>query len=73
VHEPEPEDERDPHSRPDRDHGDAGESEQDRDLAGTLALQGRDVEDSGHDRAAKDEERAGDMEEQQPVVRVHGG
>ena len=72
VHEPEPEDEREPHSGPDRHNGDAGQSKQDGDLARALPLQRREVEDPGHHSAAEDEERSADMEEQQPVVGVHG-
>src|SRR5204862_2986933 len=51
--------------------GDAREAVENDDLARPLAPQRGRVQDPGEHRAAEEQERAGDVEDQQPVVAIH--
>jgi hypothetical protein len=71
VGEPEAETEREDRADADRHHRRPHQAEQQQDLARSRAAHGGQLEDHGDDRARDDQERAQDVEQQQPVVLRH--
>ena len=71
VHEPEPEHERQDDPDADRRKRQTDQPQQQRDVARPLRAPGEDVEDSRRDRSADEQERAGHVEEQQPLHGAH--